>query len=283
MDTAAETVTATGSDARLDQVSPMADLPGGTGFGSLVHTVFEHADPAGADLTPFVSQAMRQHGLDPAGAAEVAAALLPGLRTPLGPAAGSRCLAEIPARDRLAELGFELALAPAGTGATLSRLAEVMAAHLPGDDPLASYPERLRDPDLDHRPLRGFLSGSIDAVLRLDGRHLVVDYKTNRLGPPDAPLTLRSYTPARLAEAMMASHYPLQALFYSVALHRFLRWRLPGYDPGRHLGGVYYLFVRGMAGPDTPTFDGVPCGVFHWRPPARLVTELSDLLAGGRP
>ena len=28
---------------------------------------------------------------------------------------------------------------------------------------------------------------------------------------------------------------------------------------------------------------GVPCGVFGWRPPAALVVELSDLLAGGPP
>ena len=44
----------------------------------------------------------------------------------------------------------------------------------------------------------------------------------------------------------------LQALLYTVALHRYLRWRLPGYDPERNLAGVLYLFVRGMVGPDTP-------------------------------
>ena len=51
---------------------------------------------------------------------------------------------------------------------------------------------------------------------------------------------------------MQHAHYPLQALFYVVALHRFLRWRLPGYDPDVHLAGVLYLFLRGMIGPDTP-------------------------------
>ena len=30
---------------------------------------------------------------------------------------------------------------------------------------------------------------------------------------------------------MVEAHYPLQALLYSVALHRYLRWRQPGYDP----------------------------------------------------
>jgi exodeoxyribonuclease V beta subunit len=73
----------------------------------------------------------------------------------------------------------------------------------------------------------------------------------------------------------------LQALLYSVALHRFLRWREPGYEPDRELGGVLYLYVRGMTGADVPTVDGEPCGVFGWRPPAALVTELSDLLDQG--
>ena len=81
---------------------------------------------------------------------------------------------------------------------------------------------------------------------------------------------------------MLHSDYPLQALLYVVVLHRFLRWRVAGYEPARHLGGVLYLFVRGMCGVDTPVVDGHPCGVFSWRPPAELVVALSDLLDEGR-
>ena len=68
---------------------------------------------------------------------------------------------------------------------------------------------------------------------------------------------------------MQHAHYALQALLYTAALHRYLRWRLPGYDPERNLAGVLYLFLRGMVGADTPAVDGTPCGVFAWRPPAR--------------
>ena len=111
-------------------------------------------------------------------------------------------------------------------------------------------------------------------------RYVVVDYKTNKLGDPERPLTALDYTPALMTEAMLHSHYPLQALLYSVVLHRYLRWRLADYDPDRHLGGILYLYVRGMCGPETPVVDGHPCGVFAWRPPAAMVVELSDLLAG---
>ena len=86
-----------------------------------------------------------------------------------------------------------------------------------------------------------------------------------------------------LDEAMAQSDYPLQALLYTVVLHRFLRWRLPSYDPTTHLGGVLYLYLRGMCGPGTPVVDGQPCGVFSWRPPVALVESLSDLLDGVSP
>jgi len=111
-------------------------------------------------------------------------------------------------------------------------------------------------------------------------RFHVVDYKTNWLGPFDEPLTAAAYRPEAMDAAMGHSDYPLQALLYAAVLHRFLRWRLPGYDPERHLGEVLYLYVRGMCGPETPVVGGIPCGVFTWRAPVPLVEELSDLLAG---
>ena len=85
----------------------------------------------------------------------------------------------------------------------------------------------------------------------------------------------------RLVDAMVAHDYPLQALLYEVALHRYLRWRLPAYDPEAHLGGAAYLFLRGMAGPDTPvTPNERTYGVFTWQPPTGLILALSNLLAG---
>jgi exodeoxyribonuclease V beta subunit len=81
---------------------------------------------------------------------------------------------------------------------------------------------------------------------------------------------------------MLESHYPLQALLYDVALHRYLRWRLGSYDPDQHLGGVLYLFLRGMCGPEIVFADGAVPGVFAWRPPASLVVAASELLAVGR-
>jgi len=267
--------------------SPMADLPGGVAFGSLVHAVFESFDPSDpGSLTDIVRAETARLPVPDVTVAALVDAMLPALDTPLGPLFDGLRLKDIPARDRLPELDFELPLGTWGerqtrnAAATMAQLSDLLARHIPRDHLLGDYPERLRDAGLATDPLRGFLTGSVDACVRVGERVVVIDYKTNRLGPRKAELTLGHYTPEAMAEAMMSSHYPLQALLYSVAMHRFLRWRWRDYDPAVQLGGIAYLFVRGMAGASTPVVDGMPTGVFTWLPPADLVTELSDLLAG---
>jgi exodeoxyribonuclease V beta subunit len=220
----------------------------------------------------------------------LAEALVEVVRTPLGPLAPGTSLADIGARDRLCEMEFELPLgggddapSPSAAQAVLGDLATLMREHLPADDPVLPFADVLDNPLLGDQSLRGYLTGSVDIVLRVGQRHLVVDYKTNWLGPVDTPLTTQHYDPAALREAMNHSSYPLQAILYGVVLHRFLRWRQPGYDPSVHFGGVLYLYLRGMAGPDTPTVDGHPTGVFSWQPPIALIEGVSDLLDGRRP
>ena len=277
-----------------DMPSPMADLPTGAKFGTLVHAVLETADPLAADLAAELELHIRKHSawwpvdVPPE---VLAAALVPMHDTPLGPLAGGRTLRQIGLRDRLRELDFELPLAGGDVRVRapeirLSDVGTLVRAQLPVGDPLVAYADRLTGGALGGESLRGYLTGSVDVVLRVpDGpghRYLVVDYKTNWLGDPERPPTATDYDRPRLVEAMLHSDYPLQALLYSVVLHRFLRWRVPDYDPARHLGGVLYLFLRGMCGPQTPVIDGHPSGVFSWRPPASLVTSLSELLDVGR-
>jgi exodeoxyribonuclease V beta subunit len=271
-----------------DVASPLADLPAGTGFGTLVHAVLEGFDPAVPDRPAHLAALAREQFAAPL-AEPLAAALDPVLRTGLGPLADDRALADFAVGDRLAELDFELPLAGgddarAGAGGRLGDLAALLRRHLAPGDPVHPYAEMLTEPALAAEGLRGYLTGSVDAVLRCGSRFLVVDYKTNRLAGPGEELTAWHYRRQALDEAVLAAHYPLQALLYSVALHRFLRWRLPGYDPAEHLGGSLYLFLRGMCGPQVaPGPDGVPPGVWSWRPPAALVVDTSDLLAGRTP
>lgn len=275
--------------AAADVPSPMAALPMGAKFGTLVHAVLETADPLAADLAAELEANIGEHSLwwpVDVPAADLAAAMVPMHDTPLGPLAPGVTLRDIGLRDRLRELEFEFPLAGGDRRGqapqiTLADVGRLLAAHLSADDPLAPYAARLSGSALSTQSLKGYLNGSLDAVLRTGERYLVVDYKTNWLGDPGAEVTAADYSPARLAEAMLHSDYPLQALLYCVVLHRFLRWRVPGYSPDRHIGGVLYLFVRGMCGAATPVFDGHPAGVFSWRPPAALIEGLSDLLDAG--
>jgi exodeoxyribonuclease V beta subunit len=276
-------VSATGAEVP----SPMADLPSGAKFGTLVHAVLETADPFAVDLAAELEAQVREHAVwwpVDVEASELAAAMVPMHDTPLGPLADGLTLRQIGLHDRMREMDFEFPLAGgdlrgAGPEIRLADVGKLLRRHLRKDDPLASYADRLTGPALGGQSLKGYLTGSVDAVLRVGERYLVVDYKTNWLGDPTRPLTAADYARPRLVEAMLHSDYPLQALLYSVVLHRFLRWRLPGYDPEKHLGGVIYLFLRGMCGPDTPVVDGHPAGVFDWQPPASLITAMSELVA----
>jgi exodeoxyribonuclease V beta subunit len=281
------------TEGGLAEPSPMHDLPSGVEFGTAVHAVFERVDPTAADLPAALRHAcavtLAQGPAAAMTADALASALLPAFRTPLGPLADEQRLCDISRGDRTAELSFEYPLTGGdmtNAEVTLGMIGPLLRRHLAPTDPLARYPDLLDDPALATQILRGYLTGSIDAVLRVrrdDGRprYLVVDYKTNWLGGFDGEvLTVGDYTPSRMGAAMMSAHYPLQALLYAVAVHRMLRWRQPDYDPAVHLGGILYLFVRGMAGPQTPRVDGMPCGVFGWHPPASLVVELSALLDG---
>lgn len=275
------------NDPALAEPSPMAGLPAGAAFGTVVHEIFERLDwsPPVLEMSAaeLVGELGPHHGFTAAETAQLTDAVIAAVRTPLTPLA-EMALTDLPTANRLPELDFDLPLADAGAPATLEELARLMAEHLPATDPLAAYPARLAASEAAPAVLNGFLTGSIDGVLKLpDGRFAVVDYKTNRMtASADEVPTLGHYTPAAMAEAMMQAHYPLQAMLYCVALHRYLGLRLDGYSPGRHLAGVGYLFVRGMAGPDTPVVDGSSCGVFGWFPSPELVIAASNLLGGTR-
>ena len=283
--------------AALDEAVPLAAMPGGPDVGIAVHQVLEDVDFADADLDVAledgVRRAAQRFAVDLGDAPTTAAGLALALRTPLGAVAGDRPLTAFARADRLDELPFELPVAggdDAVRDVVLGGLADLLDTHLASDDPLAGYGAALRR-SLGEVGVRGYLVGRIDLVLRTppdgpggDRRYVVLDHKTNWLGAPgdDGLLRGRAYTRERMAADMVRSHYPLQALLYVVAVHRFLRWRLGGgYDPDRHLGGVLYLFLRGMTGPDAPRDGGYPTGVFGWRPPTALVLGLDDLLRAG--
>ena len=91
------------------------------------------------------------------------------------------------------------------------------------------------------RGLAGLMNGKIDLVFRHDGRFHVLDYKGNHLG-----MAVEDYRGDALAASMDKSNYRFQALIYSVAVDRFLRQRISGYERARHMGDCWYVFIRAV-------------------------------------
>jgi len=280
--------------AELSVPSLLSGMGFGVDVGTFVHRVLEATDFAARDLEnelrARIGEVYARRAAEIGEPADVVAGLAAAIRTPLGPALDGLALCDIPRCDRLDELGFELPLAggdrPTGE-LTLARLADTLRLWLDRDDPLGGYADRLGDAGL-RSNVRGYLTGSLDLVVRIPAptvggghRYAVLDYKTNWLGEPDEPLTAFHYRPEALRAEMERHHYALQGLLYAVALHRYLRWRLPAYDPDAHLAGVVYLFVRGMTGAGWGGIEGAGgSGVFSWQPPAGFVAALSDVLDG---
>ncbi|MFH2058692.1 MAG: exodeoxyribonuclease V subunit beta [Pseudomonadota bacterium] len=115
---------------------------------------------------------------------------------------------------------------------------------------------------------KGFIKGFIDLVVCHEGKWYILDYKTNYLGD-----CYEHYSSDAVFDAMSEHHYFLQYHLYLVALHRYLKLRLNNYDYDRDVGGVFYLFVRGMK----PVFKS-DYGVFFQKPDKAAIEYLSDKL-----
>ena len=131
----------------------------GAKFGTLVHAMLETTDPFAADLVAELEAQVREHSVwwpVDVEASELAAAMVPMHDTPLGPLADGVTLRQIGLRDRMREMDFEFPLAggdlyASASEARLAHVGELLRTHLPKDDPLASYADRLTGPALGGR------------------------------------------------------------------------------------------------------------------------------------
>ncbi len=260
----------------------------GSRFGNVLHTALEHVDfaawrewrndapPEGQDAP--LRAALRGEGYADADLDYGVAALttLVGHTLTVVLPEGAR-LCDVPAHARRTEMEFHFAMQPTSVDAVLATL------H-------AHSVLRERQAFGLRRTLEGLMTGKIDLVYchgggRADGghdpgdnarghvdsspaRYYLLDYKSNRLPAYDA---------ASIERAMADSEYTLQALIYTLALHRWLRFRLgDAYDYERDFGGVRYVFCRGLDAGDATA-------VYAQQPPVALIDALDALFAGQAP
>lgn len=227
-------------------------LPGGREVGNMFHEILENIDfdRAGMSQGP---QDMLEHG---------------------------------PTRELFASRLEEYRLEPAHMDEVARIIWHTLNAAIPDCGSPVAGEETFRFADLIHRrhemeflfpypggegPGQGYLWGYIDLVFRREGRYYLLDWKSNRLD---------GYGRSALQADVLSSRYDLQYMLYSMALDRWLRSLIPDYDPARHFGGVYYVYLRGLdaSAPQGGVLKGVagPAfapGVFALRPTPRQVAE----------
>jgi exodeoxyribonuclease V beta subunit len=224
-------------------------FPRGARVGVALHSLMEEIDFA--DASEHESLCLRT--LNRLGLADTWMPTLMGwlseiLASPLEPGIS---LSGIDRADRLDEMEFHFPLSAS------TELLQFLKTH-----------HFINDASATQLRLEGLMTGLIDLTFRHDGRYYIVDYKSNYLGTQQS-----DYHPSKLDAAMRAHQYHLQYMIYTVALHRMLLRKLPGYEFEKHFGGVHYLYLRGMNSGDNN-------GIYSARPALSIVSELDTLLGG---
>ncbi len=235
-----------GSTALSDDT--IFNFPAGSHIGLLLHEIFEHLDfqlDIEKQCRVLVARLTPRFNLNSSGQeATLIDWFKQMLHTPLCQQGLS--LSVLSNRQRLNELAFDFAIEHIEIERLNGLLAQLSSQNIQ---------------PLNAQDFRGLITGVIDLVFEFEGKYYLADYKSNMLGA-----SLDDYTPAKLQQAMLDRRYDLQSLIYSIALHRYLRQRIPNYDYQQHFGGAYYLFLRAMrpqSGPDygvhfeKPNFDDI--------------------------
>ena len=80
---------------------------------------------------------------------------------------------------------------------------------------------------------------------------------------------MADYVPENLQDVMNKEFYLLQYHIYVLALHQYLKMRIPDYDYETHFGGVFYIFLR-AAGHK----NGLDAGIYRDRPAKSVIDFL---------
>lgn len=229
-------------------------FPKGAEAGNLMHQVLENIDflADAPELGEEVRRQLQHFGFDDENWVPVLAQHLHTcLRKPL-PVAGC-ALVDLADGQQVKEMDFHLN-ARALDGKHIARL-------------LSAWRQGGAVPVL-HR-LDGLFKGFIDLVFEFQGKYYVMDYKSNFLG-----FSAEDYSPENMQLAIEEHFYDLQYLLYLAALQIYLQQTLPDFDYDTHMGGVYYLFLRGINAVDD-------AGIFFARPDAKTVSKFAALFDAG--
>jgi exodeoxyribonuclease V beta subunit len=210
----------------LRTIRPEAELPGGADIGSMFHDIFEHIDfqaatgnpgglPETTEAKDLIVEIMNAYRVEHRWLPQVCRMVADTLTTPVHAGEQPILLSRVKKEDRIHEVEFYYPFTfPAGGMLTI--------------------------PDCEiGRGNCGFIRGFVDLIFRHNGKYFIVDWKSNRIEA--------GYGRKALEACMKDAGYHLQYKLYAVAVRRWLKQALGDrFDPDRQLGGVFYLFLRGM-------------------------------------
>ena len=247
--------------------SDILDFPRGTRAGIFFHDIFEQIEFSEKDdqvYDKIVREKLLQYGFDPRWQSVICKMIRNVLSTILLEISPEFSLSFLSAKHKINEMEFYF---------PVDYLTPKIMADCFYNFASPNVPENYHHQIgmLKFIPFWGYMKGFADLIFHYNHRYYIVDWKSNHLGS-----TLHHYTGKALSDAMAHHHYVLQYHLYVLALHRYLKIKMPSYCYEKQFGGVFYLFIRGME-PE----KGCEYGVYFDRPEKVMIEMLEQTLISG--
>ena len=255
-------------DAVADGVEPAPEeklsggiwsIPHGAAIGNAWHEILENTDfTAGVDEF-LLKNIMANYGFDDPEHLAESMKMFKNLLAYQLPCGMKLC--ELTTDRRLTELEFLLA---SPSGFTFSNVTDAVNEYIFKEFNTTIAPQGFLNMH------KGFFTGFIDMIFEYNNKLYIVDWKSNALGSLKS-----SFSGDKLKSHMLKGLYPLQYLCYLAALLKYLEHKLarPVDEKlyNEYVGGVYYIFLRGMMLDE-------PGGVFSAQVPYPTIRSLADVI-----
>jgi exodeoxyribonuclease V beta subunit len=237
-------------------------FPKGVRSGLFFHEIFQTLDfkARNEDRKTLIDSKLKAFGYEPGWTDVVNDMIENVLSIPLNDGQNNFTLGEVAEEDRINEMEFYFPVRSFSPDRLQNIYREYTCAHMP------KFPVHLDR--LVFSPAKGFMKGYIDLVFKRNNRFYIVDWKSNYLGP-----NTTDYDTHALTDAMKDEYYILQYQLYTLALNQYLALRVAGYHYEKHFGGVFYVFLRGVAPEIGPEY-----GIYQDLPDPAVVKALTDAL-----
>jgi exodeoxyribonuclease V beta subunit len=239
-------------------------FPKGARSGIFFHDIFEHLDFASKDpghQEKLVKDKLKEYGFEQSWLETVCNMIKNVLSVSLKSKGEEVILSSVKCDKRINEMEFYFPL----NHITPLKLKKIFSDNA-GIDISSGFSRQIEK--LYFSPSEGFMKGYIDTIFQHNGRFYIVDWKSNFLGT-----SIKDYAQDLLRETIRSNYYNLQYYIYTLALHQYLRWRMPNYRYENDFGGVFYVFIRGVDSNSGPEF-----GIFNDVPESRFIEKLCKSL-----